>query len=159
MHSKQDPSCRESDYRTYWLARNQRILDWLLYEKSSIICLQVSFSFLFLFFFSQIPLFSFLPKFLLRGRWRQEFWVGNQELVNIYENRLGNAGYINFKLARTNNRGDGAFFFSYSTFLHSNSSKLWIHTSSSMFCLFVLCSEFWPPPISIWFFRFVDCGA
>lgn len=37
----QDPSCRESDYRTYWLARNHRILDWLLNEKSSIICLQV----------------------------------------------------------------------------------------------------------------------
>ncbi|XP_023553500.1 uncharacterized calcium-binding protein At1g02270 isoform X2 [Cucurbita pepo subsp. pepo] len=74
--SQQDPSCRESDYRTYWLARNQRILDWLLYEKSSIICLQ-------------------------------EFWVGSEELVNIYENRLRNAGYISFKLARTNNRGDG----------------------------------------------------
>ncbi|XP_022141210.1 uncharacterized calcium-binding protein At1g02270 isoform X3 [Momordica charantia] len=74
--NQQDPSCRESDYRTYWLARNQRILDWLLYEKSSIICLQ-------------------------------EFWVGNEELVNIYENRLANAGYLSFKLARTNNRGDG----------------------------------------------------
>lgn len=38
---KQDPSCRESDYRAYWLARNHRILDWLLNEMSSIICLQV----------------------------------------------------------------------------------------------------------------------
>lgn len=37
----QDPTCRESDYRAYWLARNHRILDWLLNEKSSIICLQV----------------------------------------------------------------------------------------------------------------------
>ncbi|XP_073314784.1 uncharacterized calcium-binding protein At1g02270-like isoform X2 [Primulina huaijiensis] len=37
----------------------------------------------------------------------QEFWIGNEELVNIYDKRLGDAGYINFKLARTNNRGDG----------------------------------------------------
>lgn len=73
---EQDQSCRESDYRAYWLARNQRILDWLLYERSSIICLQ-------------------------------EFWVGNEELVNMYEKRLGDAGYNTFKLARTNNRGDG----------------------------------------------------
>ncbi|KAM1070439.1 hypothetical protein ACFX13_002280 [Malus domestica] len=71
-----DPDCRESDYRAYWLARNQRILDCLLAERSSIICLQ-------------------------------EFWVGNEELVNIYEKRLGDAGYINLKLGRTNNRGDG----------------------------------------------------
>lgn len=27
--------------------------------------------------------------------------------MNIYEKRLGDAGYINFKLGRTNNRGDG----------------------------------------------------
>ncbi|XP_044485922.1 uncharacterized calcium-binding protein At1g02270 [Mangifera indica] len=74
--SNEDPSCRESDYRGYWLARNQRILDVLLYERSSIICLQ-------------------------------EFWVGNEELVNIYEKRLGDAGYLHFKLGRTNNRGDG----------------------------------------------------
>ncbi|KAL6508251.1 hypothetical protein OROHE_021793 [Orobanche hederae] len=71
-----DPNCRESDVKDYWLDRNQRILDWLLCERSSIICLQ-------------------------------EFWVGNEELVNIYDKRLGDAGYINFKLARTNNRGDG----------------------------------------------------
>ncbi|KAK7275935.1 hypothetical protein RIF29_17062 [Crotalaria pallida] len=72
----EDQSCLESDYRAYWLARNHRILDWLLYERSSIICLQ-------------------------------EFWVGNEELVNLYEKRLGDAGYISFKLGRTNNRGDG----------------------------------------------------
>ncbi|KAL8049324.1 hypothetical protein ABFX02_06G013900 [Erythranthe guttata] len=71
-----DPSYRESDEKDSWLDRNQRILDWLLCERSSIICLQ-------------------------------EFWVGNEELVNIYDKRLGDAGYINFKLARTNNRGDG----------------------------------------------------
>ena len=40
---KQDPSCRESDYRAYWLARNRSILDSLIYERSSIICLQVCF--------------------------------------------------------------------------------------------------------------------
>lgn len=39
----QDPSCRESDCRAYWLGRNHRILDWLLDERSSIICLQVVF--------------------------------------------------------------------------------------------------------------------
>ncbi|KAI3748980.1 hypothetical protein L6452_12462 [Arctium lappa] len=72
----QDLACRESEIRTCWLSRNERILDLLLCEKSSIICLQ-------------------------------EFWVGNDELVNMYDTRLGDAGYINFKLARTNNRGDG----------------------------------------------------
>ncbi|XVF10209.1 hypothetical protein REPUB_Repub07fG0162900 [Reevesia pubescens] len=74
--SHKDQNCRESDYRVCWLARNQRILDSLLHERSSIICLQ-------------------------------EFWVGNEELVNMYEKRLGDAGYLNFKLGRTNNRGDG----------------------------------------------------
>ncbi|KAF9603620.1 hypothetical protein IFM89_037133 [Coptis chinensis] len=73
---KENQSCRESEYKVYWLSRNQSILDRLLYDRSSIICLQ-------------------------------EFWVGNEELVDIYEKRLGDAGYINFKLARTNNRGDG----------------------------------------------------
>ncbi|CAA7061048.1 unnamed protein product [Microthlaspi erraticum] len=29
------------DNRAYWLGRNHRILDWLLYERSSIICLQL----------------------------------------------------------------------------------------------------------------------
>lgn len=37
----EDQNCRESDCRAYWFGRNQRILDWLLYERSSIICLQV----------------------------------------------------------------------------------------------------------------------
>lgn len=73
---KEDQSCRESENRAYWLSRNQNILDRLLYERSSIICLQ-------------------------------EFWVGNEELVDMYEKGLGDAGYISFKLARTNNRGDG----------------------------------------------------
>ncbi|XVE73595.1 hypothetical protein DITRI_Ditri11bG0131300 [Diplodiscus trichospermus] len=72
----QNQSLRESDFRAFWLARNERIVDWLLYERSSIICLQ-------------------------------EFWVGNEELVHMYEERLGAAGYDTFKLARTNNRGDG----------------------------------------------------
>ncbi|XP_047316320.1 uncharacterized calcium-binding protein At1g02270-like [Impatiens glandulifera] len=74
--NKEDQISRESDIRPYWWKRNHKILNWLLCERSSIICLQ-------------------------------EFWVGNEELVNMYEKRLGNAGYINFKLARTNNRGDG----------------------------------------------------
>lgn len=43
----------------------------------------------------------------------QEFWVGNEELVSIYDKRLGDAGYYIFKLARTNNRGDGTY--SYNT--------------------------------------------
>ncbi|KAK2649908.1 hypothetical protein Ddye_017397 [Dipteronia dyeriana] len=73
---QQNQSLRESDFRDTWLTRNQRILDWLLYERSSIICLQ-------------------------------EFWVGNKELVHMYQERLGEAGYMTFKLARTNNRGDG----------------------------------------------------
>ncbi|EOA13386.1 hypothetical protein CARUB_v10026428mg [Capsella rubella] len=76
--SPKDQSLRESDNRGYWLARNHRIIDWLLYERSSIICLQ-------------------------------EFWVGNEELVNMYEKRLGDAGYLSYKLGRTNNRGDGLF--------------------------------------------------
>lgn len=73
---KENSNVRESDFRACWLARNQRILDWLLYEKSSIICLQ-------------------------------EFWVGNEELVSMYQEGLGDAGYDTFKLGRTNNRGDG----------------------------------------------------
>ncbi|XP_050238697.1 uncharacterized calcium-binding protein At1g02270-like [Mercurialis annua] len=72
----QNQSIRESDFKSFWFTRNQRILDWLLYERSSIICLQ-------------------------------EFWVGNEELVNMYQHSLGDAGYITFQLGRTNNRGDG----------------------------------------------------
>ncbi|XWS31949.1 hypothetical protein CRYUN_Cryun23aG0119300 [Craigia yunnanensis] len=73
---QQNHSVRESDFKAFWLARNERIVDWLLYERFFIICLQ-------------------------------EFWVGNEELVHMYEERLGAAGYDTFKLARTNNRGDG----------------------------------------------------
>ncbi|XP_071710269.1 uncharacterized calcium-binding protein At1g02270-like [Rutidosis leptorrhynchoides] len=69
-------ACRESAIRAYWLNRNEKILDLLLRERSSIICLQ-------------------------------EFWVNNEELVDMYDTKLGDAGYINFKLPRTNNRGDG----------------------------------------------------
>lgn len=72
----EEPTIRESHFREFWLDRNQGILDCLLYERSSIICLQ-------------------------------EFWVGNEELVDLYDKRLGDAGYIVFKLGRTNNRGDG----------------------------------------------------
>ncbi|XP_021897214.1 uncharacterized calcium-binding protein At1g02270-like [Carica papaya] len=76
LDQQKNQNTRESDFRAFWFSRNQRILDWLLYERSSIICLQ-------------------------------EFWVGNEELVHMYQERLGDAGYITFKLARTNNRGDG----------------------------------------------------
>ncbi|XP_043694590.1 uncharacterized calcium-binding protein At1g02270-like isoform X2 [Telopea speciosissima] len=67
---------RESEFREYWLNRNECILESLLHRKSSIICIQ-------------------------------EFWVGNEELVGMYEWRLSDAGYATYKLARTNNRGDG----------------------------------------------------
>ncbi|KAG0474320.1 hypothetical protein HPP92_014006 [Vanilla planifolia] len=73
---KEDQSRRESQYRSYWLSRNQSIIERLLGERSSIICLQ-------------------------------EVWLGNDELVEMYEKRLGDAGYAIVKLARTNNRGDG----------------------------------------------------
>ncbi|BAT98207.1 hypothetical protein VIGAN_09184600 [Vigna angularis var. angularis] len=72
----QNQGIRESNCRSLWLSRNERILDCLLSESSSIMCLQ-------------------------------EFWVGNEELVHMYEERLGDAGYNLFKLGRTNNRGDG----------------------------------------------------
>ncbi|KHG19129.1 hypothetical protein F383_26300 [Gossypium arboreum] len=44
---------------------------------------------------------------------QQEFWVGNEELVHMYEESLGAAGYDTFKLARTNNRGDDRYGGSY----------------------------------------------
>jgi hypothetical protein len=37
----------------------------------------------------------------------QEFWLGNPELSELYTSHLHQAGYDTFKLARTNNRGDG----------------------------------------------------
>ncbi|XP_043726091.1 uncharacterized calcium-binding protein At1g02270-like isoform X2 [Telopea speciosissima] len=83
-------SC-ESEFREYWLSRNECILDRLLYLKSSIICLQ-------------------------------EFWVGNEELVGLYERRLSDAGYATYKLARTNNRGDGLL-----TAVHKNHFQVLNH--------------------------------
>jgi hypothetical protein len=38
-------------------------------------------------------------------------WLGNDELVHMYQKRLGDANYSLFKLARTNNRGDGELSF------------------------------------------------
>lgn len=37
----QNQNSRESENRAYWLSRNQNILDRLMAERSSIICLQV----------------------------------------------------------------------------------------------------------------------
>lgn len=45
--------------------------------------------------------------FDFRLSFTKEFWVGNEELVRIFERRLGDAGYKTYILARTNNRGDG----------------------------------------------------
>ncbi|CAH1446604.1 unnamed protein product [Lactuca virosa] len=83
----EDRNCRESEIKAYWLDRNERILDLLLRERSSIICLQ-------------------------------EFWVNNEELVNMYDTRLGDAGYTIFKLPRTNNRGDGLFTAVHNDYFH-----------------------------------------
>ncbi|XP_056684690.1 uncharacterized calcium-binding protein At1g02270 [Spinacia oleracea] len=49
----------------------------------------------------------------------QEFWVDNEELVGMYEKRLHDAGYHTYKLARTNNRGDGLL-----TALHQSQFRL-----------------------------------
>ncbi|CAH8352027.1 unnamed protein product [Eruca vesicaria subsp. sativa] len=73
---QQNQSIRESDFRALWFTRNQKILDLLLHQRSSVISLQ-------------------------------EVWVGNEELVNMYHDRLASAGYTTFQLARTNARGDG----------------------------------------------------
>ncbi|CAL9204183.1 unnamed protein product [Musa hybrid cultivar] len=89
--SEEDQSCRESQYRAYWLSRNERIIERLLGDRSSVICLQ-------------------------------EVWLGNDELVDMYEKRLGEAGYVSFKLARTNNRGDGLL-----TAVHSDYFKIINH--------------------------------
>jgi len=56
----------------------------------------------------------------------QEFWVGNEELVNLYEKRLGDAGYVSFKLGRTNNRGDGTII-SYALCPSIPMKSLWIY--------------------------------
>ncbi|WOL00157.1 hypothetical protein Cni_G08870 [Canna indica] len=74
--NEEDQSCRESQHKAYWLSRNERIINRLLDDRSSVICLQ-------------------------------EVWLGNDEFVDMYEKQLGDAGYVTFKLARTNNRGDG----------------------------------------------------
>lgn len=42
--------------------------------------------------------------------------MGNEELVHMYQKRLGDAGYITFQLARTNNRGDGEAAIQFSPF-------------------------------------------
>ncbi|KAI5083846.1 hypothetical protein GOP47_0000015 [Adiantum capillus-veneris] len=37
----------------------------------------------------------------------QEFWLGNEELTQLYDDNLSQADYLTYKLARTNGRGDG----------------------------------------------------
>lgn len=69
---------RESQFRDSWISRNKSILDMLLLERSSVICLQ-------------------------------EFWLRNEELVEMYEQKFHDGGYEIYKLGRTNNRGDGLF--------------------------------------------------
>lgn len=66
----------------------------------------------------------------------QEFWVGSDELVEMYDTRLGDAGYVNFKLARTNNRGDGMpFNLFFVWFLKSYSyGKMWDLLYSKVVC-------------------------
>ncbi|XP_059627772.1 uncharacterized calcium-binding protein At1g02270-like isoform X2 [Cornus florida] len=49
----------------------------------------------------------------------QEFWVRNEELVRMYENGLKDAGYVTYRLARTNNRGDGLL-----TAVHQNNFRV-----------------------------------
>ncbi|CAF1923455.1 hypothetical protein Bca4012_069546 [Brassica carinata] len=85
---QQNQSIRESHFRALWFTRNQKILDLLLNQRSSVISLQ-------------------------------EVWVGNEELVNMYHDRLASAGYTTFQLARTNARGDGLL-----TAIHKDYFKL-----------------------------------
>ncbi|CAI0460274.1 unnamed protein product [Linum tenue] len=95
---QQNQSLRESDFRAFWLSRNQMILEWLLMERTSIICLQ-------------------------------EFWTGNEELVHMYEDKLCDAGYFTFQLARTNNRGDGKHCFFLITSSNSHSLFQILHAN------------------------------
>uniref|UniRef100_A0A803KR75 EF-hand domain-containing protein n=1 Tax=Chenopodium quinoa TaxID=63459 RepID=A0A803KR75_CHEQI len=48
-----------------------------------------------------------------------EFWVDNEELAGMYESRLHDEGYLTYKLARTNSRGDGLL-----TALHQSQFRL-----------------------------------
>ena len=82
MNNDQDQNSRESDYRAYWLVRNQRILDSLLRERSSIICLQVLLSLcpglcLCLFMVSKIILFCLLivSNWCRNFGWEMKSWL------------------------------------------------------------------------------------
>lgn len=57
---EQNQGLRESQFSSFWVTRNQKILDWLLYESSSMICLQVIFMYPFALFFWWIS--EFLSK-------------------------------------------------------------------------------------------------
>lgn len=49
--------------------------------------------------------------------------MGNEELVRLYEKRLGDAGYLCYKLGRTNNRGDGKHILLDSGLLYGSNLK------------------------------------
>jgi hypothetical protein len=60
----------------------------------------------------------------------------------MYEKRLGDAGYLNFKLARTNNRGDGRYLSSSSLILYfSLESLLFIHLNLDFDFVFLIDSD------------------
>ncbi|CAH2040623.1 unnamed protein product [Thlaspi arvense] len=67
----------ESEFREIWLGRNISILDGISHFGTS-------------------------SSYFGLG-----IWVHNEELVKLYDKRLGDTGYVTYKLARTNNRGDG----------------------------------------------------
>lgn len=73
----------------------------------------------------------------------QEFWVQNEELVRMYEKRLGDAGYQTFKLPRTNNRGDG-------TLTNFVSSILLLVILSIVRMLVKYCNTFWSICLCSW---------
>ncbi|KAI3667419.1 hypothetical protein L6452_42476 [Arctium lappa] len=63
--------------------------------------------------------FVLLPDTILRiVQVLREFWVDNEELVEMYNARLGDAGYINFKLPSTNGRGDGLLIAGHKDYFH-----------------------------------------
>ena len=60
-------------------------------------------------------------------------WLGNEEFVRLYEKTLDDAGYDCFKLARTNNRGDGMVL---------SSDWFFFYQSSLFFVFLILILQF-----------------